>query len=156
MPKRKHLSALQKKQIASKGFWEDKSMAQIASENSVHPNQIHKWKRQALEDFSLLFEDDWKGERVREAEHEKQINKLYAEIGRLNSQLSWLNKYLDSSLSRIEQLEMLEKDNPEMPLKTQADLLGISYLSLFYELTTLCTKIDNQAAHRWNLHRLPV
>jgi putative transposase len=28
---------------------------------------------------------------------------------------------------------MLEKDNPEMPLKTQADLLGISYSSLFYE-----------------------
>jgi|GEM_PF-2324826 len=28
---------------------------------------------------------------------------------------------------------MLEKDNPEMPLKTQADLLGISYSSLFYD-----------------------
>jgi len=28
---------------------------------------------------------------------------------------------------------MLEKDNPEMPLKTQAELLGISYSSLFYE-----------------------
>ena len=27
---------------------------------------------------------------------------------------------------------MLEKNNPEMPLKTQADLLGISYSSLFY------------------------
>jgi putative transposase len=28
---------------------------------------------------------------------------------------------------------MLEKDNPEIPLKRQADLLGISYSSLFYE-----------------------
>jgi len=28
---------------------------------------------------------------------------------------------------------MLEKDNPEIPLKLQADLLGISYSSLFYE-----------------------
>ena len=28
---------------------------------------------------------------------------------------------------------MLEKDNPEIPLKMQADLLGISYSSLFYE-----------------------
>jgi putative transposase len=28
---------------------------------------------------------------------------------------------------------MLEESNPEMPLKTQADLLGISYSSLFYE-----------------------
>lgn len=71
---------------------EDKSVAQIATENSVHPNQIHKWKRQALEDFAQLFEDDRKGERVREAEHEKQINELYAEIGRLSAHLSWLKK----------------------------------------------------------------
>ena len=28
---------------------------------------------------------------------------------------------------------MLEENNPEMSLKTQADLLGISYSSLFYE-----------------------
>lgn len=42
-------------------------------------------------------------------------------------------KNLASNLSRAEQLVMLEKDNPEMPLKTQADLLGISYSSLFYE-----------------------
>lgn len=28
---------------------------------------------------------------------------------------------------------MLEKDDPEMPLTTQAALLGISYSSLFYE-----------------------
>ncbi len=28
---------------------------------------------------------------------------------------------------------MLEKDHPEIPLKTQAELLGISYSSLFYE-----------------------
>jgi len=28
---------------------------------------------------------------------------------------------------------MLEGNNPEMPLKTQTDLLGISYSSLFYE-----------------------
>ena len=28
---------------------------------------------------------------------------------------------------------MLEKDHPEIPLKAQAELLGISYSSLFYE-----------------------
>src|SRR5215211_5882913 len=28
---------------------------------------------------------------------------------------------------------MLEKDHPEIPLKMQADLLGVSYSSLFYE-----------------------
>ena len=94
MPKRKRLrfAASQKAQIVLEAIREEKSVAQIATENSIHPNQIHKWKKQALEDFAQLFEDDRKGERVREAEHEKQLNELYAEIGRLSAQLSWLKK----------------------------------------------------------------
>lgn len=36
-------------------------------------------------------------------------------------------------MSRAERLAMLEKDHPEISLKVQADLLGISYSSLFYE-----------------------
>ena len=92
MPKRKRLSASQKAQIVLEAIREEKSVAQIAAENSLHPNQIHKWKKQALEDFAQLFEEERKGERVREAEHEKQLNELYAEIGRLSAQLSWLKK----------------------------------------------------------------
>ena len=92
MPKRKRLSASQKAQIALEAIREEKSVAQIATENSIHPNQIHKWKKQALEDFVQLFEEDRKGERARDVEHEKQLNELYAEIGRLSAQLSWLKK----------------------------------------------------------------
>jgi len=94
MPKRKRLSAIQKAQIVLEAIREDKSVAQIATENNTRsdPNQIHKWKKQALDDFAQLFEDDRKGERAREVEHEKQINELYAEIGRLSAQLSWLKK----------------------------------------------------------------
>ena len=51
-----------------------------------------KWKKQALEDFVHLFEDEHKGERAKEVEHEKQVDELYAEIGRLSAQLSWLKK----------------------------------------------------------------
>ncbi len=68
MPKRKRLSAIQKAQIVLEAIQEDKSVAQIATENSIHPNQIHKWKKQALDDFAQLFEDDRKGERAREVE----------------------------------------------------------------------------------------
>src|SRR3989337_1626883 len=92
MPKRKRLSANQKAQIVLEAIREDKSVAQIATENSVHPNHIHKWKRQALEDFAQLLEGDRKGVRAREAEHEKQLNELYAEIGRLSAQLPCLKK----------------------------------------------------------------
>jgi putative transposase len=92
MPKRKQISASQKAQIVLEMLREDKSVAQIASESGIHPNQLHRWKKQALENFSQLFEDGRKGEKAREAEHERQLNQLYAEIGRLSAQLSWLKK----------------------------------------------------------------
>ena len=85
MPKRTRMPANQKAQIVLEALREGKTVAPIASENSVHPNQIHKWKKQDLEGFAELFEDDRKGIRVREAEHERQLNDLYAEIGRLSA-----------------------------------------------------------------------
>lgn len=92
MPKKTHFTANQKAQVVLEILREDKSVAQIASESGIHPNQLHRWKKQALENFSQLFEDDRKGEKAREAEHERQLNQLYAEIGRLSAQLSWLKK----------------------------------------------------------------
>ena len=92
MPKKTHFTANQKAQIVLEILREYKTIAQIASENSIHPNQLHRWKKQALENFSQLFEEDRKGEKAREAEHERQLNQLYAEIGRLSAQLSWLKK----------------------------------------------------------------
>jgi transposase-like protein len=92
MPKGKRISANLKAQIVLEALRDEKSVAQIAVENNIHPNQIHKWKKQALENFVQLFEDDQKGERAREAEHEQQVTELYAEIGRLSAQLSWLKK----------------------------------------------------------------
>ena len=92
MPKGKRTSANLKAQIVLEALREDKGVAQIAAENHIHPNQIHKWKKQALENFSHLFEDDAQGQRVREAEHAQHVQELYAEMGRLSAQLSWLKK----------------------------------------------------------------
>ena len=92
MPKKPHFSTSQKAQIVLEILREDKTIAQIASENGIHPNQLYRWKKQALENFSQLFEDDRKNEKARDAEHERQLNQLYAEIGRLSAQLSWLKK----------------------------------------------------------------
>jgi transposase-like protein len=55
MPKRKRLSALQKAQIVLDAIREDKSAAQIATENSVHPNLIHKWKKTRAGRLCLAF-----------------------------------------------------------------------------------------------------
>jgi len=92
MPKRRHFTASQKAAIVLEVLKEEKTIAQIASENSIHLTQIHKWKKQALENFADLFEEDRKGEKAQTAVHEKQVNELYTEIGKLSTQLSWLKK----------------------------------------------------------------
>ncbi len=92
MPKRIHFSASQKAQIALEILKEEKTITQISSEFSVHPNVLYRWKKQVLENLPKLFEDENKSERDRQAEHERQINELYNEIGRLTTQLNWLKK----------------------------------------------------------------
>ena len=131
MPKRKHFSASQKAQIALEILKEEKPVSQIASENGVHPNVLYRWKKQALENLPKLFEDDNKSERDQQAEHEKQFAELYSEIGRLTTQVNWLKKNL-GSVSRLERIAMLEPNVPELPLITQAELLGLNRSGLYY------------------------
>jgi len=53
---------------------------------------LHRWRKQAAENFASLFEKDDRQERAKEAAHERQLKELYAEIGRLTTQISWLKK----------------------------------------------------------------
>jgi putative transposase len=82
----------QKAQIVLEILKEERSIAQIASEYSVHPSQLYKWKAQAVENLPGLFEDDRKGEKALKAEYDRQLKELYAEIGKLTTQLGWLKK----------------------------------------------------------------
>jgi transposase-like protein len=89
---RKRYTAKKKAQIVLEILKEEQSISQIASEYGIHPNQLYKWKAQALEGLSTLFEDERKTEKALRAAHERELNELYAEIGRLTSQLNWLKK----------------------------------------------------------------
>lgn len=42
MPKKMHFTANQKAQVVLEILREDKSIAQIASESGIHPNQLHR------------------------------------------------------------------------------------------------------------------
>ena len=70
---------------------EEKSLSQIASDHGVHPNQLRQWKAKALEGLPALFERDGKAQQEK-ATHDRQVQELYAEIGRLTTQVSWLKK----------------------------------------------------------------
>lgn len=89
---KKHYTAEQKAKIVLEILKEERSIAQIASEQSIHPNQLYKWKALAIEKLSEVFEDERKSEQAQKAEHERELRELYAEIGKLSTQLNWLKK----------------------------------------------------------------
>jgi len=89
---RKRYTAKQKAQIVLEMLKEERPIVQIASENGIHPNQLYKWKTQALEGLPGIFEDDHKAEKTLKAAHEHETQELYAEIGRLSTRLTWLKK----------------------------------------------------------------
>ena len=97
---KKQHTAKQKAQIVLEILKEDRTVAQLASEHGIHPSQLYKWKAQVLEGMPKLFEDNQKTDKAVQAAHEQEISDLYAQIGKLTTQLAWLKK--KSGLEPIE------------------------------------------------------
>lgn len=88
---RKNYSPQFKAKIVQEILREEKSINQLASEYEVHVTQLRQWKRKVLEGLPDLFRADQdKNEDLRKLETEQE--RLYAEIGRLTTQLNWLKK----------------------------------------------------------------
>jgi putative transposase len=58
----------------------------------VHVTQLRKWKRTALEGLPHLFMPDTSGKSDDLKKLESKQEQLFAEIGRLTTQLNWLKK----------------------------------------------------------------
>jgi transposase-like protein len=89
---RKHYSPAQKAAIVLELLKEEETLSQVASRHGIHPNVLRKWKAQAMDGLPKLFNDDEQDKRTLEAEHQRQLDELYGEIGRLTTQLAWLKK----------------------------------------------------------------
>ncbi|MCA9943055.1 MAG: transposase [Anaerolineales bacterium] len=88
---RKKYSPQFKAKVVQEILREEKSISQLSSEYGVHVTQLRKWTRKALDGLPDLFraEQD-KNDALKKLEEEQE--RLYAEIGRLTTQLNWLKK----------------------------------------------------------------
>ena len=68
---------------------EEKSLTQLASEYGGSTKQLTRWKNHALAEMPRLFER--KSDKTKE-KYETKLNELYAEIGRLTTQVKGLKK----------------------------------------------------------------
>ena len=89
---RKRYTPAQKAAIVLELLREEETLPKIASRHGIHPNQLYKWNAKALEGLPDLFGDDVQDRQGLTAEYERKTTELYAEIGRLTTQLAWLKK----------------------------------------------------------------
>jgi len=89
--KRRNHSGSFKAQVALAALKGDKTLAELAQQFDVHPNQITEWKTQLLERAALVF-----GAANGEAAPGPDVKTLHAKIG----QLALENDFLESALTK--------------------------------------------------------
>ena len=86
--RRVHPSAFKAK-VAVDALKEQKTIAELASQYAIHPTQITKWKKQALE----ILAQGFSGKREQKQKHDIDlIQELYRQIGRLKVEVDFLKK----------------------------------------------------------------
>jgi len=87
--RRNHTPAF-KAQVVLELLKEEKSLSRLASEHGVCPSVLGRWRTAAIEGLPRLFDDGERGRAAQDAGHQRQLQELHAEIGRLTTQLGWL------------------------------------------------------------------
>ena len=92
---KKSYTASFKAQVVLELLKETKTFNQLASEHGVATTVLREWKLAVLKGLPDVFE---KRDSVTELKvvHERQLEDLYAEIGRLTTQVNFLKKKLPS------------------------------------------------------------
>lgn len=88
--RRKHSSAFKAK-VALAAMGGDKTLAELAQQFEVHPNQITNWKRQLSEHPALVFDGG------AATEPPVDVKGMHAKIG----QLTLENDFLESALTKV-------------------------------------------------------
>ncbi len=88
--KRRNHSSAFKSKVALAAVKGDHTLAELAEQFDVHPNQIQDWKRRLIEGAEDVF-----GVNADKARHnEQEIEKLHAKIGQLAMENDFLSKVL--------------------------------------------------------------
>jgi putative transposase len=86
---RKRYDGAFKARVALAAIKGEQTISEIASQYSVHPNQVMQWKRRVMDTLPEIFSE---GKKRPEKNREDVENELYRQIGQLKVELDWLKK----------------------------------------------------------------
>jgi transposase len=81
MRKRRIFDAKFRAKVTLEAIKGQKTIAELSSEFSIHANQISTWKKEALNNFYLLFQKENTNHKL--LEFEEKVNELYKMIGEM-------------------------------------------------------------------------
>ena len=88
--KRRHHSSTFKAKVALAAIKGDRTLAELAKQFEVHPNQIITWKKRLVTSAEEIFDTGGSGPR----DQEIQIKELHAKIGERAMEKDFLSKAL--------------------------------------------------------------
>jgi transposase len=90
---RRKFNADFKAKVVLEALKERNTVEELAKKYELHPNQIHSWKKEFLNNASVVFSS---GEKRMEdkKQQEEEREKLYAQIGQQKVEIDWLKKKL--------------------------------------------------------------
>jgi transposase len=86
---RRKFSAAFKSKVAIEALKEQMTLQELAKKYDVHPNQITGWKREFLENASVVFES-----KIRQDSTDQEKEDLYNKIGHMQVEIDFLKKVL--------------------------------------------------------------
>ena len=78
-----------KAKVALEAIRGDRTISEIASDYGIHPNQVAKWKKRAIENMESVFANG-----TIDRGSEKEREELLRKIGEQQMEMEWLKKKL--------------------------------------------------------------
>ncbi|WP_414650923.1 IS3 family transposase [Eoetvoesiella sp.] len=120
-------SAAFKAKVALAAVKGDRTLAELAQQFDVHPNQITEWKRQLQEKAADVFGSAGQSNN----EPPVDLKVLHAKIGQLTLENDFLGKRAHQGGS-AERKAMIDRTHA-LPVSRQAKLVGIARSSVYYQ-----------------------
>jgi len=91
MTKTKYTSKFKAK-VSMEALREDQTISEICKKHDLHPSVVNRWKREAIEGFSVVFEQE---KSIDKSEENKQLAIMERKIGQLSLECDFLKKKLN-------------------------------------------------------------
>ena len=116
----------------------EKDINTLAVENNIQPNLLRNWKKEFLDNASVVF-DDKREENLKEklAEERKEKSEYAKKVGQLTMQVDWLKKNLKKFGDLTTRVNLAQNllTTKELPVSVGAKLLDINRTSIYYKGT---------------------